>query len=50
MLQGASQVDDQSHIKNEEVLRMQAFSRSLMLHILETNRHLVRSREVLERL
>ena len=47
MLQSASQVDEHAHIKNEEVLRMQAFSRSLMVAILAVNRHLVESREAI---
>ena len=34
MVQSASQVDDTSHIKNDEVMRIQAFSRSLMGAIL----------------
>jgi len=50
MVQGASQVDEQSHIKNEEVLRMQAFSRSLMVQILNLSKHLVESKSVIETL
>ena len=48
MLQSASQVDDQSDIKNAEVIRMQSFSRSLMLHILLINKHLVNCQKKLK--
>ena len=44
MLMSASQVDEHSHIKNAEVIRMQNFSRSLMLNMLLLNQHLVESR------
>ena len=49
MLMSASQVDENSHIKNAEVIRMQSFSRSLMLNILILNRHLVESKAAIER-
>lgn len=48
MLMSASQVDEFSHIKNAEVIRMQSFSRSLMLNILTLNRHLVESKKAIE--
>lgn len=46
MLQSAAQVDEHSHIKNTEVIRMQAFSRSLMVSILTINKSLATSKKV----
>lgn len=50
MLQSAAQVDENSHIKNTEVVRMQAFSRSLMVSILAINKSLVSSKKVINAL
>ena len=45
MLRSASQVDDQSDLKNMDVMRVQGFSKSLIDMILKMNANLVDSRE-----
>jgi len=37
MLKGSSQVDDQSDMKNSEILRVQGFSQNLIYKILQFN-------------
>ena len=49
MLRSASQVDDQSDLKNMDVMRVQGFSKSLINQILQMNTDLVSTREALQR-
>ena len=42
MLQSASQVDENSSVKNEEIVRMQSYSRSMLDRILALNRLITR--------
>ena len=47
MLRSASQVDDQSDLKNMDVMRVQGFSKSLIDTILKMNADLVDTRAAL---
>ena len=49
MLRNASQVDEQSDLKNTDVIRVQGFSKSLVLKILQMNSGISQSRKALEK-